>query len=97
MPAKAQQDWMQTICSFWMNGKFLFEQKCLVAWGGANKVMAITAMSGEPGHQHRRTVRPYEDGWRHGRYSECLVYPPTGYAICQKTAGHRFDKDYLSN
>ena len=97
MPAQAQQDWMNTICSFWLEAKYLGEGKCMVAWG-ASKVMAITYLAGEiPGRGNRETIRPYQNGWIYGRNSECLLYPSTGYAICQKTPGHRFNKDYLSN
>ena len=96
VPARAQQDRMNTICSFWMKGELLGENKCMVAWG-ASRVMAITYLAGEtPQSGVKETIRPNRDGWVYGRDAECLLLPSTGYAICQKSPVHRIKKDYLS-
>jgi hypothetical protein len=71
-------------CSFWMNGNPLGADSCRTSWSNG-RVTSINYLAGEtPGRGNPETVSTWQDGWVPGKKPECLVYKPTGYAICQK-------------
>ena len=71
-------------CSFWINGSNLGADSCRTSWD-KGRISSINYLAGEvPGRGNPETVSVWIEGWIPGKKPECLVYKPTGYAICQK-------------